>query len=161
MPDIREPGWLFNSSKTLEDFTFKSIRKNSYTLHLTDITGWTVYDDFNLEPIDSDIAVHVQKHRDDDDLFFTLDPNFLEGDKSYTSTELADESQGCSIIMKRDYDSSECDLCGKEVPRGTSIMAFTGGEKSSEMHCSCWSELITSVQEELKSDSSLAVSRMI
>lgn len=161
MPDDGEPGWLFYSDRSLEEHTVFSTETERYTVYVSKIDN-VVYDDFELSPIEKEIVVTVRINKiSDSDLFFTLDPDKVSGKESYTSSNLAEDSEGCSVFAKPDHQESICDLCGTNIVKGARFMSFTGGTASSEVHCSCWSELIHFIESSLRDKNEQTVSHLL
>lgn len=161
MPDDGEPEWLFHEDKSLEEQTVFSVETDNYTIYISK-TDNVVYDDFELKPIEKEIIINVRIHKSlEPDLFFTLNPDKLSGDTSYTSSKLAEDSKGCSVFPKPDHQESICDLCGTNIVKGARFMSFTGGTASSEVHCSCWSELIHFIEASMMDKSEETVSHML
>lgn len=162
MPDKCEPSWIRSQDSVLSDYNLGSSEHDKYKIHLTDISGQTVYDDVDLSHITSDVAIHLQIYNEQEsDLFFVLNPDDLTGDSNYRRTNKIESSDGCSVLMKRDREESICDVCKKNVPSGSRLVAFTGGTVSSEMHCSCWARMIESTEQVVMENSKETVSRLI
>lgn len=162
MPDKLRPNWL-SGDGSLDEYNVESVELSKYTVHISSVEDCrSIYDDCTLETIQSELLVNVQIYNEDEsDLFFTLNPKKMNGDRSYTSAQTIKDSQGCTILTKPDWEDSYCDICSDSIPKGSRMMAFTGGTVSSEMHCSCWQELIDIITRVLEDNSEKAVSHMI